>query len=106
MGLKELEKRFGLPPLDKGLGMVAGPMGRRLNTLLTRLEKLAQDKEAIRDVLTLLQLVQELDKAGTLERLNTLLKELGPLTKGKTARQFLDKLEKFERLAEVLLKEE
>lgn len=104
--LKSLEEKFGLPPLGKTLDLVSGPTGKRLGTLLSRLESLAQDKDSISQVITLLQTVERLDQAGTLTRLIELLKELAPLTKGKTAQLLVEKLDKLEKLVTVLLKEE
>ena len=104
--LDGLEKRLGVPPLKEILSLSTGSVGKRIESILSNLEKLSGDKTTIKEVITLLNLVKELDEQGTLGRLLELLKELKPLTKGKTAVALVGKLDQLEKVIRVLLKEE
>lgn len=104
--LRTFEEKLGLPPLEQGISLLTGPTGKRLTTLLSSLETLSKDKDALTSVVALLEMVERLDKAGTLIRLTELLRELGPLARGKTARLLVEKLDKIERLAMALLGDE
>lgn len=104
--LKTLEEKLGLPNLKDVTNLAIGPAGKRIDTVLARLEVLSKDTRTLKDAIDLLKLVQELDKAGTLERLIELLKGLKPLTQGRTAQALVEKLDKMEKLLAILLKEE
>ena len=104
--LRQLEERLGLPPLQQGIGIIAGPTGKRLMALLGQLERLSKDKESLTNVMALLEAVERLDKAGTLTRLTELLKELKPLTKGKAVEMLVEKLDTIEKLLSVLMSDE
>ena len=78
--MKKLEERFGLPSLDSVMELVNGKTGQNLDRLLGRLEKLAGDKDSVKDVKELLDLLKVLDERGTLERLSSIL---DALPKGK-----------------------
>ena len=73
--LQGIEKRLGLPPLEQALGLVQGPTGKRIESLLGRLERLAKDG-SLPQMIALLKMVQEMDKQGTLQRLESVLKLL------------------------------
>lgn len=104
--LKGFEERLGLPPLAEGVSILAGPTGKRLVALLSSLETLSKDKESLKNVAALLELVERLDKAGTLTRLIELLREIKPLARGKTAQLLVEKLDKIEGLMTVLMRED
>jgi len=105
MTLEKLEKKFGLPPLKESLDLLTGKKGKSLINLLNRLDELSKDAEGMKQVVELLKLVKEIDEKGTLERLNTLLINLKPLTQGQTAKALVEKLDKMEKLIELLVKE-
>jgi len=104
--LDRLEQRLGLPPLREVSDIFTESKLKQLNTLLTKLEKLSRDLQMVKELKELLKIVMDLDNKGTLTRLNLLLEELGPLTKGKTAAKLVEKLDKLEKLISALLKEE
>jgi Ca2+-binding EF-hand superfamily protein len=91
MVLGRFEEKFGLPPLKDVTTLLSGPTGKRIDSLITRLEKLSQDKSAIVEVLELLKLIQQMDTAGTLDKLNELLKNI---PKGKTGQELVSELRK------------
>ncbi|MDP2953338.1 MAG: hypothetical protein Q8O76_08505 [Chloroflexota bacterium] len=88
--LHNLEKRVGIPPLKDILFLATGPTGKRLSSILQRLEELTKDARSLGQVLELLKLIQEMDKAGTLVRLEAVLKAL---PKGKQAEALAKTLE-------------
>jgi uncharacterized protein YjgD (DUF1641 family) len=114
MVFKRFEDKLGLPPLEEVTSLLTGPTGKRIDTLVTRLEKLSQDKSAIKEVLELLKLIQQMDNAGTLDKLNDLLKNI---PKGKTGQvlvselrqaitQLAPRLDKLSALASALTKDD
>ena len=88
--LDSWEKKLGLPSLKAMTSIAIGPTGKRLSSILQRIEKLSGDAQSLGQVLELLKLIQEMDKAGTLERLETVLKAL---PKGKQAETLAKTLE-------------
>jgi uncharacterized phage infection (PIP) family protein YhgE len=114
MVFKRFEDKLGLPPLQEVTSLLSGPTGKRVDSLITRLEKLSQDKTAITEVLELLKLIQQMDNAGTLDKLNELLKNI-PKGKGGQAlvselrqaiTQLAPRLDKLSALASALMKED
>ena len=103
--LDRLEQRLGLPPLKEMSDMMTDEKIKQLGALLAKLDKLSKDTSAIKDMVVLLQLIKELDQQGTLGRLDSLLKELGPITKGQTAAKLVEKLGKIEKTISALMKE-
>ena len=104
--LSGIEKRFGLPPIEKIVALVSGPTGGKVEKLLSRLEKLAGDPEGLKTAICLLEAVERLDRAGTLDRLIKLLQILGPMTKSQNVKLLIEKFDKMEKILGVLLKEE
>lgn len=95
--LKRLEKSLGIPPIEDIKELLQGETGARIMAILSRLEKLSKESSMIPQVVRLLELVQELDKSGALERLNQVLSQL-PKGKQGTAmisgiRELLDRVE-------------
>ena len=101
--LKGLEGKFGLPALADVMGLVKGDTGRRVQSILNILDRLAKDTRSIADAISLLETVERLDKAGALQRLLDLLRELRPLTTSKNFQQLLSRLDGFSSLLERLL---
>lgn len=102
---QKLEEKFGLPPLGEGLKMLSGPGGKQLRAILDKLMKLAENEDAVKDALRLLEVVKGLDDSGGLERLDSVLKQIGPLTRGKNFQTLMEKFDKIEGMVEVFLKE-
>lgn len=104
--LEGIEKRFGLPSLREVSALLSGINLKRLDSLLAKLERLSKDST---NAVDLLREIHQMDKDGTLGRLEhvltllpkgkdnanllQLLKELGP------------RLDKLTQLADALLKE-
>ena len=89
---RRLEQALGLPDLDKVLPLVQGESGKRVERLLARVERLSKDSAGLGQAVELLKLVERLDKEGTLQRLDELLKDLAPLMKSKTAHEMVARL--------------
>lgn len=104
--LDNIERRLGLPPLREVSDMLTEDKIKQLSSLLTKLEKLSKDMKTIREMTALLQLIKELDSRGTIARVNELLGNLAPLTKGQIAAKLVNKLDRLEKLITVLTKEE
>ncbi len=102
---KALETKLGLPKLDDVVSLASGETGKRVDRIVSKLILLSKDSKGTNDAIALLEIVERLDKQGTLERLIDLLDKIGPLTKGKTALLLVQKLEKMEKLLATLLKE-
>ena len=103
--LKNLEQKLGLPPLEKVLDLTSGEQGKKINTLLGRLEKLSRDKQGLELAVNLLSMVERMNGSGSLDKLVELTKELNQLTKGKQAQKLLQRLEKLDQLADSFLKD-
>ncbi len=103
--LAELEKKLGLPPLQQVTQMADGKTGERIERILGRLERLSKNSQGLGQALELLRLVKQLDDQGALQRLDSLLKDLQPLTTSKGAMALLGRLEKLAPMLEGLLKE-
>ena len=112
--LKELERRLGLPSLVDVTSLLSGDSGKRIDSILTKLEKLSSNQDALKEAVTLLQLVKELGQTGDLAHLDSILKNI---PKGKTGQNMLievrhliseisDKLDKVSNLATTILKSE
>lgn len=102
--LGDIEKKLGLPRLSEVSDLLTEDRMTRMNTLLARLERLSKNPEAIKQAMSLLRLIKELDDNGTLTRVNLLLEELGPITRGKALNRLLDKVDKLVKVVEVLMK--
>mgnify|MGYP001572626677 CR=1 FL=1 len=100
---EKLEKRFNLPPLEKAFAFLTGPTGKRIESIILSLDKLSKDASTIHDVTHLLELIERMDKEGTLDKLNITLRSIGPLTRSKNLKLVLDKLDKFEAILKDLL---
>lgn len=87
--LPKLEGRFGLPPLTAITSLLSGENGKRLDGILTKLEKLSRNKDSMTEAVKLLQTVQELGKSGDLERLASILNNL---PKGKSGQAMLSEV--------------
>lgn len=113
MVFKQFEERMGLPSLKEVTSLLSGPTGKRIDNLITRLEKLSQDKSTIVQVIELLNLIQQMDNAGTLDKLNELLRNLPRGKSGqalvlelrKAIAELGPRLDKLSDLASTLMKE-
>ena len=103
--LKNLEQKLGLPPLEKVLDLTSGEQGKKINTLLGRLEKLSKDKQGLELAVNLLSMVERMNGSGSLDKLTELTKELNQLAKGKQAQKLLQRLDKLDQLADSFLKD-
>ena len=111
--LKDLEKRLGLPPLRQTVDIMAGPTGKRLDRVTERLVTLSQNG-TLQQLNRLLELGQTPQAQATLARLESIMKGL---PRGKQAEALLlqliqalqdlgPRLDRLERLASILLKQE
>ena len=100
-----LGEKMGLPPIRQVLGMLEGDSGKRLERLVVKLEKLAQDSAGLMNATQLLTLVCKMHEDGSLEKLDELLKDLMALSKSKTATALLEKVESMAPMLGKLLKE-
>lgn len=106
MVFSKFEERLGLPPLKDMAALLSGPTGKRLESIVNKLNSLHKDTSSIKEMVTLLKLVKELDDNGTIERLTELLKEIKPLSKSKLGAALLEKFDKFEKMLTALLKDD
>lgn len=104
--LEGIEKKFGLPPIREVSALLGGINLKRLDSLLAKVERLSKTST---ETLELLRIVQQLDKDGTLARLEH---TLTLLPKGKDSADLLHllkelgpRLDKLTQLADALLKE-
>ena len=91
--LSEFEEKMGLPSFRQGVDLLAGPTGRRIENILGHVEKLSADPNSVDRIMhtmELLKLIQEMDKQGTLARLESLMKAL---PKGKSGEAMLAKMD-------------
>ena len=100
---EKIEERFNLPPLKKAFSFLTGPTGKRIEAIIHSLETLSEDTATIHAITHLLELIERMDKDGTLDKLNVTLEHIGPLTRSKNLKLMLDKLDKFEILLKDLL---
>lgn len=112
--LREFEERFGLPKLTDVTTFLSGDNGKRINSIITKLDRLSQNREALVEAIRLLELVREMGSSGDLERLDSILEAL---PKGKSGQSMLvevrklvselsEKLDKLSNLATTLLGKE
>ena len=106
MVMRRLEEALGLPPLHDVLDPVKGArfekLLARVEKLLARLESFSHDSDKAKE---LLLLVERMDQNGALTRLDILVKDLQPLAKSKALEGLLGRLEKMAPLLEEILKE-
>ena len=95
--------KLGLPPLHEVNELLSGESGKRLGQLLTRLEKLSKNDSQLKDAVELLRLVKQLDDSGALGRLLELLREIGPLAKGKSGQALLSQLSGLQGMLDKLM---
>ena len=91
--------------MDSVVDLATGPTGKRINTLLGRLERLSQDKEGLERAIDLLKQVERMDDKGALTRLDALLRDLKPLVTGKGAKGVLSRLDKLDQVLDQFLKD-
>ena len=102
---QKVEQQYGLPKLESVVGLTTGESGKRLNTLLGRLERLSKDKQSLEVAAQLLQKVEGMNSSGSLDKLLELTKELNSLAKGRQGQKLLERLDKLESLVDRFLKE-
>jgi len=109
--LKDFEDKVGLPSLTSLVSLVSGESGRRVESVITKLERLSRNHDTIKEATELLRIVQALGATGDLERLDSILRNL---PKGKRGQAMLadvkelistldSKLEKLTSLASTIL---
>ena len=101
-----IEQRLGLPKLEDITQLASGDTGKRIDSILSKLERLSRDSEGLRNAIELLNLVKDLDQRGSLVKLNELVKNLNSLLKSPIARRLSQNIDKVGELVEVLKKEE
>lgn len=105
MVMKLLGSLDKLPSLHEVNALINGESGKRLLQILTRLEKLSKADGQMSQAVDLLRLVKELDDSGGLARLLELLRELGPLVKGKEAKALMGQLSGLQGMLDKLMSE-
>jgi len=104
-GLKKIEEKYGLPSLQGIVNLLSGEQASVLRDILTRAEKLSKQEQMLKDAITLIGLIGEIDRKGTLTRLNETLKLIEPMVKDKTLiNKLLNRFDKMEKLLTELAK--
>lgn len=111
MVLERLEKKVGLPPLRDISKILSGEGGKRIDTILARLERLSNNQEALVEARKLMEVIHAMGMTGDLERLDSILKNMPHGRAGATLisslkdmlADLIPKLEKFSALAERIM---
>lgn len=107
MGIREqIEKQFGLPPLEKIEKLTSGETGDKLNKLLARFQRLSKNTSNLPQIIELLNLIIKMDERGVFEKLAPFVRDLVTLTQSKTAKDLLEKIDKLSAIADNILKGE
>ena len=112
--LQKVEEKFGLPKITEVTNLLTGEGGKRIDAILTRLEKLSKNNESLKDAIELLKVVEQLNHSGGLDKLDSVLSKL---PKGKNQQTIIvelqkllsgldSKLEKISKLAKMILEKE
>jgi hypothetical protein len=114
MVLSKFQEKLGLPDFHEVNEMLTGESGKRIDNILSRLEKLSSNAESLKSAIDLLKIVRDLNGNGGLEKLDSILTklprgknqaatiaELSKLLAGLEA-----KLDKVADLAKMILNEE
>ena len=89
--LQRVEEKFGLPKLAEVTNLLTGEGGKRLDTILTKLERLSSNQGAIKDAIELLKVVEQLNQSGGLDKLDSVLSKL---PRGKNQQAIIAELQK------------
>lgn len=81
MVLQRLEEKMGLPPLREISSILSGDGGKRIETILTKLERLSDNQEVLIQATKLMEMIHAMGKLGELDKLDSILKSL---PKGKS----------------------
>jgi hypothetical protein len=104
--LGRLEQKMGLPSLRDVMKLLSGEGGKRVESILNKLDKLSDDKEVLVEATRLMEVIHEMGKNGELDKLDSVLRSL---PKGKAGaslimqvRELLTGLDsKIERLSDL-----
>ncbi len=114
MVLPRLEKKLGIPPLQDITKILSGEGGKRIESILLKLDKLSDDQEVLVGIRQLLEAIHEMDQTGELDKLDSILKSLPKGKSGATmiaqVKEILDgldkKIEKLTQLANDIMSRE
>lgn len=81
MVLGRFEEKLGLPPLREISNILSGDGGKRIETILGKLEKLGSNQEVLIQATKLMEMIHTMGQLGELDKLDSILKSL---PKGKT----------------------
>jgi hypothetical protein len=112
--LRKFEEKVGLPPLREITSILSGENGKRIDGILSKLLKLSENTEVLREANRLMQTIQEMGRSGDLQTLNSILISL---PRGKTGQDILielnrlieqlsSKIDKLSELAKKILSKE
>ena len=108
--LSRLEGRFGLPKLDRMVDLTdrisqipSGESGKRIESILGKLEKLSNNDGNLDRATELLGHIERLDSNGTLNKVDGLLKDAKPIVNSKIGRGLTKQVDKFGKLIEDIL---
>lgn len=112
--LNKLEEKIGLPPLRDLSKILSGEGGKRIDSILGRLERLSSNPEVLTEVRGLMETIHEMGQSGELEKLDSIIRSLPRGKSGETMiaqlKQILDgldsKLEKLTNLAKDIMTRE
>jgi len=90
---QQIEEKAGLPPLEDLKSLSSGQAGKRLDSILSKLERLAkEDPEKLREAREFLNLAAELDREGVITDLNQSLDKIIWLMRSKKAQTVFDQV--------------
>jgi len=90
---QQIEERVGLPPLEDLKSLSSGQAGKRLDSILARLERLSkEDPEKLREAKEFLNLAAELHREGVITDLNQSLDKVIWLMRSKRAQTVFDQV--------------
>jgi hypothetical protein len=112
--LRALEEKMGLPPIREISKILSGEGGKRIDNILTRLERLSSNPEVLDQVRSLMETIHEMGQTGELEKLDSIIKSLPRGKSGETMiaqlKQIIEgldgKLEKLSNLAREIMTRE
>ena len=114
MVLPRLEKKLGIPPLQDITKILSGEGGKRIESILLKLDKLSDEQEVLVEVRKLLETIHEMAQSGELDKLDSILKSLPKGKSGATViaqvKDIIDgldkKIEKLTQLANNIMARE
>lgn len=89
MVLEKIEKSIGLPSLRSVADILSGENGKRIEAILSKLEKVSGNQEMLANMTKLMELIHAMGISGDLDKLDSILKSL---PKGKAGESMVAQL--------------